>query len=125
MAQYFHSIDPRKLLSARFDKSYFISYITGKRMPTNSPRYKRSSAKPMAEINEAEVMDALRECYDPEIPVNIVDLGLIYGLGIENETGEVNVTVTLTAMGCPMPGGVVSQIVVRFAEAVEVNNYNG
>jgi len=29
----------------------------------------------MAEINEAEVLDALRECYDPEIPVNVVDLG--------------------------------------------------
>ena len=32
----------------------------------------------MAEINQAEVMDALRECYDPEIPVNVVDLGAIW-----------------------------------------------
>ena len=67
----------------------------------------------MAEINEAEVMDALRECYDPEIPVNIVDLGLIYGLDIENETGDVNVTMTLTAMGCPMAGEVVSEVEMR------------
>ncbi|MBV8821230.1 MAG: DUF59 domain-containing protein, partial [Ktedonobacteraceae bacterium] len=36
----------------------------------------------MAQINQEEVMDALRECYDPEIPVNIVDLGLIYDVDI-------------------------------------------
>ena len=75
----------------------------------------------MAEINEAEVMDALRECYDPEIPVNIVDLGLIYGLGIENETGEVNVTMTLTAMGCPMAGEVVSEVEMRVGQVENVN----
>ncbi len=56
----------------------------------------------MAEINEAEVMDALRECYDPEIPVNIVDLGLVYNIGVDDETGNVTVLMTLTAMGCPM-----------------------
>jgi metal-sulfur cluster biosynthetic enzyme len=44
-------------------------------------------------------MDVLRNCYDPEIPVNIVDLGLVYGVAIENET--VKVRMTLTAMGCP------------------------
>ena len=76
----------------------------------------------MAEINEAEVMDALRECYDPEIPVNIVDLGLIYGLGIENETGEVNVTMTLTAMGCPMAGEVVSEVEMRVGQVENVES---
>ena len=64
----------------------------------------------MAEINETEVMDALRECYDPEIPVNIVDLGLVYNLDIDNEAGKVNVTMTLTSMGCPMAGEVVSEV---------------
>ena len=44
-------------------------------------------------------MDALRNCYDPEIPVNIVDLGLIYGVTIDNH--NVRVRMTLTAMGCP------------------------
>src|SRR2546422_370668 len=43
-------------------------------------------------------MDVLRNCYDPEIPVNIVDLGLVYGVAIENDT--VKVRMTLTAMGC-------------------------
>ena len=45
----------------------------------------------MAEINEAEVIDALHEYYDPEIPVNIVDLGLVYNVGIDNETGTVDI----------------------------------
>jgi FeS assembly SUF system protein len=74
----------------------------------------------MAEINEAEIMDALRECYDPEIPVNIVDLGLIYGLDIQNETGEVNVTMTLTAMGCPMAGEVISEVEMRVGQVENV-----
>ena len=49
---------------------------------------------------EADVYEVLRECYDPEIPVNLVDLGLIYGVAIDNRV--VNVTMTLTAPGCQM-----------------------
>lgn len=51
-------------------------------------------------VTKEEVMDVLRQCYDPEIPVNIVDLGLIYGVTIEGNT--VDVEMTLTAPGCPM-----------------------
>ncbi len=58
----------------------------------------------MAEINEAEVMDALHECYDPEIPVNIVDLGLIYNVDINNDTGQVDVKMTLQRWAAPWPG---------------------
>ena len=51
------------------------------------------------------VWDQLRECYDPEIPVNIVDLGLVYDLRIEPQAGgqsRVEVRMTLTAPGCGM-----------------------
>ena len=51
-------------------------------------------------VTHDEVMDTLKQCYDPEIPINIVDLGLIYGVSIEGRT--VNVDMTLTAPGCPM-----------------------
>jgi len=51
-------------------------------------------------LNEEEIYEVLRECYDPEIPVNIVDLGLIYGVAIAD--GVVNVQMTLTAPGCSM-----------------------
>ena len=54
---------------------------------------------------EARVWESLRTCYDPEIPVNIVDLGLIYDLSVEElEEGQrkVQVKMTLTAQGCGM-----------------------
>ncbi len=74
----------------------------------------------MAEINEAEVMDALHECYDPEIPVNIVDLGLIYEVNIDNESGRVDVKMTLTSMGCPMAGDVITEVESRVEEVENV-----
>lgn len=50
----------------------------------------------------ARVIDALRTVYDPEIPVNIYDLGLVYGLGVDGENGHVAIRMTLTAPGCPV-----------------------
>jgi probable FeS assembly SUF system protein SufT len=57
------------------------------------------------EVDEAEVWDQLRTVYDPEIPVNIVDLGLVYDCQVTREAGEstrVDVKMTLTAPGCGM-----------------------
>jgi FeS assembly SUF system protein len=51
-------------------------------------------------ITQDTVLDALRDCYDPEIPVNIVDLGLIYGIEFE-EDEKVHLTMTMTFPGCP------------------------
>lgn len=66
------------------------------------------------------VVEACRSVYDPEIPVNIYDLGLIYTIDI-NEANEVNVIMTLTAPGCPvageMPGWIVEAI--EMAEGVK------
>ena len=56
-------------------------------------------------VNENQVWEALRNCYDPEIPVNVVDLGLIYECKIENGTehgNHVYIRMTLTAAGCGM-----------------------
>jgi|BEDMetMinimDraft_2_1075160.scaffolds.fasta_scaffold01735_5 metal-sulfur cluster biosynthetic enzyme len=50
-------------------------------------------------VEKERVLEALRNCYDPEIPVNIVDLGLIYDLRIDG--GSVFIKMTLTAQGCP------------------------
>lgn len=51
---------------------------------------------------EEEVLEVLRECYDPEIPINVVDLGLVYKVDIKAE--KVSVEMTLTAPGCPVSG---------------------
>ena len=55
-----------------------------------------------AAISESDVLGALRECYDPEIPVNLVDLGLIYDIKIIDDW--VGVKMTLTSPGCGMSG---------------------
>jgi probable FeS assembly SUF system protein SufT len=63
-----------------------------------------------SEVSEAEVWAALRTCYDPEIPVNIVDLGLVYDMHIDrlpDQRSSVTVKMTLTAPGCGM-GGVIA-----------------
>jgi probable FeS assembly SUF system protein SufT len=56
-------------------------------------------------FDEAKVWEQLRNCYDPEIPVNIVDLGLIYSMDAQDDAPEgkrVTVKMTLTAPGCGM-----------------------
>ncbi len=71
-------------------------------------------------FEEERVWEALRGCYDPEIPVNIVDLGLIYDLSL-SEAGsnryQVGVKMTLTAQGCGM-GPVIAQDAKERIEAI-------
>jgi len=55
---------------------------------------------PDLENMEAKVQEAMRTVYDPEIPVNIYDLGLVYGMTVE-PSGQVNIRMTLTAPSCP------------------------
>ena len=60
---------------------------------------------PSPKVDEQAVWDQLKTCYDPEIPVNIVDLGLVYDCAIEqveSEPAKVQVKMTLTAPGCGM-----------------------
>lgn len=54
----------------------------------------------MSTITKEAVIEALKEVYDPEIPFNVVDLGLIYGVDIEGK--KVRIRMTLTAVGCPL-----------------------
>ena len=58
---------------------------------------------------ERDIIRALRQVYDPEIPVNVYDLGLIYEIKV-NEEHEVYVQMTLTAPNCPMAESVVEQV---------------
>ena len=58
---------------------------------------------------EAEVIGAISSVYDPEIPVNIYDLGLIYDLNVD-DAGAVNVRMTLTAPNCPVAGSLPAEV---------------
>ena len=66
---------------------------------------KATEAASTEKVDEQAVWQQLRTCYDPEIPVNIVDLGLVYDCTVEqpeNTPAKVNVKMTLTAPGCGM-----------------------
>ena len=85
--------------------------------PTNATGQPRSK-----EEREKEVWDQLKTCYDPEIPVNVVDLGLIYDCQLapigEGKTFKADVKMTLTAPGCGM-GPVLAQDVQNKLLSVE------
>ncbi|HSB14295.1 MAG TPA: SUF system Fe-S cluster assembly protein [Bryobacteraceae bacterium] len=73
----------------------------------------------MPESNEADtdilrqkVIQVLRQIHDPEIPVNIYELGLIYDLSVA-ETGEVKIQMTLTAPSCPVAGSLPPEVKSR------------
>ncbi|MGZ5429304.1 MAG: putative Fe-S cluster assembly protein SufT [Thermoanaerobaculia bacterium] len=75
-------------------------------------------AAPSGPVDEKAVWDRLRTVYDPEIPVNIVDLGLVYDLRIlpAAAAGErVEVKMTLTAPGCGMGGAIAADAQVKIA----------
>ena len=79
-----------------------------------------------SEFSEQLVWDQLKTCYDPEIPVNIVELGLIYDLNIEDgkKGKKIDIKMTLAAPGCGM-GPVISDEVDRKVNALEdVENVN-
>lgn len=65
-------------------------------------------------VTEEQVYEVLRTCYDPEIPVNLVDLGLIYGVRVEDD--QVNVVMTLTARGCPAHSFISEQVKQQVAK---------
>jgi FeS assembly SUF system protein len=71
----------------------------------------------------AQVIEALKGVYDPEIPVDIYELGLIYDLDVKDD-GRVDIKMTLTAPGCPVAGtmpGMVEEAVTRVAGVTDVS----
>jgi FeS assembly SUF system protein len=81
-------------------------------------RFVDPNKSPAQKAIEEKAIDAIRLVYDPEIPVNIYDLGLIYGINVNVDKGEVYVKMTLTAPGCPVAGELVAQV-QRRVEAIE------
>ena len=80
----------------------------------------------MTVLTEDEVLGALKQCYDPEIPVNIVDLGLIYGVRFEpaGDQQDVAIDMTLTAQGCPEHVNISAQVKNRLEQLPGVRNAN-
>lgn len=76
-----------------------------------------ASSSPIAE----KVIDALRTVFDPEIPLNIYDLGLIYDITIDSEH-RVKILMTLTAPGCPVAGQIVADVERKVENVDEVKS---
>ena len=72
---------------------------------------------------EKNVVRALRQVYDPEIPVNIYDLGLIYEIDFD-PSGEANIRMTLTAPNCPMADQLVEDVNTQVAKVAGVEKVN-
>lgn len=79
-------------------------------------------------LAESGILNALRDCFDPEVKLNIVDLGLIYAIETEPDPGStpkwprqrVKVTMTLTTPQCPASGLILEQVQNRLAAIPEV-----
>jgi metal-sulfur cluster biosynthetic enzyme len=75
----------------------------------------------MSTVNVENVRDSLKKCMDPEVPLSIVDMGLIYGIDV-TEDNNVNIKMTMTTKGCPLHETMVDDV-KRYAKKVSgVNN---
>jgi FeS assembly SUF system protein len=93
----------------------FLPQSDGHQPPTEpiSEAYAGTGEKPRTPIDpkkvEEAVVEALKTIYDPEIPVNIYELGLIYGVEVSKD-GRAEVRMTLTAPACPVAGAIVEEV---------------
>lgn len=105
-----HKIQPRST-----SDHVFLPQTDGHQPPTEpiSEAYAGTGEKPTTPIDpkkvEEAVVEALKTIYDPEIPVNIYELGLIYGVEV-SEDGRAEVRMTLTAPACPVAGAIVEEV---------------
>ena len=77
----------------------------------------------MSTVTEKAIEDSLKQCMDPEVPLNIVEMGLIYGIDVA-DNNDVNIKMTMTTQGCPLHETLVSDA-TRFVKKVPgVNNVN-
>jgi len=75
----------------------------------------------MSTVNVDQVRDSLKKCMDPEVPLSIVDMGLIYGIDV-TENNDVNIKMTMTTKGCPLHETMVDDV-KRYTKKVSgVNN---
>ena len=89
-------------------------------VPPEESESKEIVSKPrdphLAQLSQEElIMEVLKECYDPEIPLNIVDLGLVYNVKLEKDA--VQVKMSLTAPGCPSTGEITQDVQSKLSEA--------
>ena len=100
------AVDPDETAGAKLERKR--DYLEGflQKKPENVP-----AGSPGGALYEA-VIDALKEIYDPEIPVNIYDLGLIYGVDVSSDA-DVTISMTLTTPNCPVAESMPAEVELR------------
>jgi len=77
----------------------------------------------MPKVSEQKVLSALKQCMDPEIPLSVVDLGLIYGIDIDDKN-NVNIRMTMTTPGCPLHNTLVRDVKNALSKVEEIGDIN-
>ena len=72
---------------------------------------------------EIKIVEALQKIYDPEMPANIYDLGLVYNIDI-SDAGYVNIKMTLTAPACPVAGEIIMEVDNKLRQVESVTDVN-
>jgi len=98
----------------------FAVVTRSERMDENTQEQEDREEEP--EELEEKVLEELSSVHDPEIPVNIVDLGLIYDTEFDEETGELDIEMTLTSMGCPTADSIVREVELTAEQVDEVES---
>ena len=78
----------------------------------------------MDNITIDQVRSSLKQCMDPEVPLSIVDMGLVYGIDI-SDNNDVNIKMTMTTKGCPLHDTMVDDVKRYTKKVPGVNNVNG
>ena len=68
-------------------------------------------------VDQDQIREAMKQVDDPELGINVVDLGLLYEVNVDEATGKVELNMTLTSMGCPV-GPMIQEQIVETVEAM-------
>jgi hypothetical protein len=69
-------------------------------------------------VNQDEIREAMKQVDDPELGINVVDLGLLYEVHVDEATGKVDLNMTLTSMGCPLTEQIIADV-RKFVEPLD------
>ena len=61
-------------------------------------------------VNQDDIREAMKQVDDPELGINVVDLGLLYEVQVDEATGKVDLNMTLTSMGCPLTDQIIADV---------------
>ena len=75
----------------------------------------------MSQVSTEQIKNSLKQCMDPEVPLSIVDMGLIYGIDV-TENNDVNIKMTMTTKGCPLHDTMVDDVTRYTKKVPGVNN---